>query len=263
MPGPLPRELLAEHVPDLAVGAQVLVGLAQADDVARPGQLHVVDHLDPAGSSRHDDDPIGQRDRFREVVGDEDDGLAPLAPQRQQFAVQIELGVEIQGAEGLVHQEDLGLEDQGPHERHALPHSTRQRGREGVLETLEAGHAHGGRYPPLLRVAPDAAVLEAQRDVPPHGPPREHRVLLEHVPHVGGHTTARPSISMTPAEGSTRPAIMLRIVDLPQPDGPTIATNSSSPISNETSLTASTVRAASRKVFARSRTTMRGRRLRT
>ena len=56
---------------------------------------------------------------------------------------------------------------------------------------------------------------------------------------------------------------MLRIVDLPQPDGPTIATNSSSPISNETSLTASTVRAASRKVFARSRTTMRGRRLRT
>jgi len=68
---------------------------------------------------------------------------------------------------------------------------------------------------------------------------------------------------MTPAEGSTRPAIMLRIVDLPQPDGPTIATNSSSPISNETSLTASTVRAASRNVFARSRTTMRGRRLRT
>src|SRR5438552_9084434 len=53
---------------------------------------------------------------------------------------------------------------------------------------------------------------------------------------------------------------MLRIVDLPHPDGPTIATNSLSATSNDTSWTASTPRAPSRNVFARCRTMMRGRR---
>src|SRR5207245_5433437 len=124
----------------------------------------------------------------------------------------------------LVHQEDLGLEDQGPHERHALPHSTRQRGREGVLETLEAGHAHGGRYPPLLRVAPDAAVLEAQRDVPPPGPPREHRALLEHVPHVGGHTRDGPAVDLDDSTGGLEGAavhfLIARLPAAQRPHGP-------------------------------------------
>src|SRR5207244_9261426 len=106
-----------------------------------------------------------------------------------------------EGAEWFVRRGGLGLEDRGPPERDGSRHPTRQRGREGVLETLEAGHAHGGRYPPLLRVAPDAAVLEAQRDVPPHGPPREHRVLLEHVPHVGGHTRDGPAVDLDDSRG--------------------------------------------------------------
>src|SRR4026209_288011 len=39
-------EFFAEGVPDLAVLAGVLVGLAEMDDVARARQLHVVDLLD-------------------------------------------------------------------------------------------------------------------------------------------------------------------------------------------------------------------------
>ena len=38
--------------------------------------------------------------------------------------------------------------------------------------------------------------------------------------------TGMPSISMVPAVRVTSAPIMLRIVDLPHPDGPTIATNS-------------------------------------
>src|SRR5258705_12505724 len=48
-----------------------------------------------------------------------------------------------------------------------------------------------------------------------------------------------------------RPPIMLRMVDLPQPDGPTMATNSRSWTSKETGETAGTSRGAWGKVFAR------------
>ena len=44
----------------------------------------------------------------------------------------------------------------------------------------------------------------------------------------------------SPAVTSSRPARIRRIVDFPQPDGPTSTMNSPSPISKETSLTAIT-----------------------
>ena len=47
-----------------------------------------------------------------------------------------------------------------------------------------------------------------------------------------------PSIYNSPAEISSKPAIILKVVDLPQPDGPTKTTNSPSPISRLKSLTA-------------------------
>src|SRR5258705_1957837 len=50
-----------------------------------------------------------------------------------------------------------------------------------------------------------------------------------------------------------RPPIMLRMVDLPQPDGPTMATNSRSWTSKETGETAGTSRGPWVKGFARSR----------
>ncbi len=50
---------------------------------------------------------------------------------------------------------------------------------------------------------------------------------------------------------------MFRRVDLPQPDGPTRATNSLSKISNETASTAGTARAPSANVFDTSRIAIR------
>ena len=40
--------------------------------------------------------------------------------------------------------------------------------------------------------------------------------------------TSRPSIEIVPASGSSKPAIMRKVVDLPQPDGPSSV--SSSPV---------------------------------
>src|SRR3990172_1250604 len=60
-------------------------------------------------------------------------------------------------------------------------------------------------------------------------------------------------------DGAIRAPIMLRMVDFPHPDGPTIATNSWSRTSNETPETAGTSRGPWVKVLERSRRAMRTR----
>ncbi len=53
-------------------------------------------------------------------------------------------------------------------------------------------------------------------------------------------TTSEPIFSVPP-EISSNPAIILSVVDLPQPDGPTKTTNSPSAIERSMPLTASTL----------------------
>src|SRR5690242_10318844 len=48
------------------------------------------------------------------------------------------------------------------------------------------------------------------------------------MPRASGLVRCAPSMTTSPASGRMKPASMLRSVDLPQPDGPTIATNSPS-----------------------------------
>jgi hypothetical protein len=54
----------------------------------------------------------------------------------------------------------------------------------------------------------------------------------------GRWLTTRSPILISPLEMSSSPAIMRSVVDLPQPDGPTSATNSRSAIFRSTSFTA-------------------------
>src|SRR5205085_10170475 len=56
----------------------------------------------------------------------------------------------------------------------------------------------------------------------------------------GTSLTTSPPIMMSPSEMSSSPAIILSVVDLPQPDGPTSTTNSWSAISRSMPRTAST-----------------------
>ena len=55
-----------------------------------------------------------------------------------------------------------------------------------------------------------------------------------------GEDTATPSISMRPAVGLMKPAIIRKVVVLPQPDGPSSDTNSPSRRVRSTSATAGT-----------------------
>ena len=56
----------------------------------------------------------------------------------------------------------------------------------------------------------------------------------------GGPSTRRPSSVTSPAVGSSRPAMHFSSVVLPQPDGPTMHTNSPAATSNDTSPIAAT-----------------------
>ena len=55
-----------------------------------------------------------------------------------------------------------------------------------------------------------------------------------------GDEITSPSISMVPSLGGMKPAIMRKVVVLPQPDGPSSDTNSPGCSSSEKSATAST-----------------------
>lgn len=60
-------------------------------------------------------------------------------PQRQQVAPQFLRGKDIEGGEGLVQQQEVGLYRQRPGEAHPLTHAARELARPGVLI---AGQAH-------------------------------------------------------------------------------------------------------------------------
>ena len=96
---------------------------------------------------------LDQRQRLAEVVGDEQHGLALALPDLEQGLVHLELGVGVERAERLVHQEDLGLHDERAHQRHALAHAARQRAREAPAEAGEAGHLDRRARPSPARSA--------------------------------------------------------------------------------------------------------------
>ena len=156
----------------------------------------------------------------------------------QQRPVHLELGVGIERPEGLVHQQDLGLHDQRAHQRHALPHAAREHPRE-TLPSKPARPATSIARRDLrpALVARHAGDLEPVADIRLDGAPRKHGVALEDVADCAGSrrlpSPALPSMAISPPERGMRPATMLRMVLLPQPDGPRRATNSPCRMSNE------------------------------
>lgn len=71
----------------------------------------------------HQDDAAAERHRLVEVVGDEHDGLAELGLQLAQLRLHVAADQRIEGAERLVHQQDLGIRRQRPGEARPLLHA--------------------------------------------------------------------------------------------------------------------------------------------
>ena len=81
---------------------------------------------DPARARRHDDDAVAEAGRLADVVGDEQHRQAPVADERVELLVERVAGHRVEGAERLVHQQDVGVLGERPGQRAALAHPAGQ-----------------------------------------------------------------------------------------------------------------------------------------
>jgi hypothetical protein len=74
------------------------------------------------GPGRHDENPVGEEHGLGDAMGDEEDRLAPVLPDAEEFKVHLLPGQGVQRAERLVHEQQIGVQEERPAERHALGH---------------------------------------------------------------------------------------------------------------------------------------------
>src|SRR6266498_335619 len=150
-------------------------------NISRPGHRHLNDVFDFAGAVSHDDYSIGERDRFDEVVGDKDNGLALLLPDLQELVLQHHTGLSIQRTERLIHQNDGRLVGQRANDGSALAHAARQL---GWIIFFKTGKAREGDKLADLALPVRARKtfrVEAKADVFLDGEPGKELTFLGHV----------------------------------------------------------------------------------
>jgi hypothetical protein len=131
----------AGRVLDLA--AQMAADLVELDrladlQAARPdeGDADVLD--DAAGPPAHHQHAVGEIDGLADGMGDEQRGAVVLLPHLHQHQVHLVARDGIQRAERLVHQQQVGLVDQGATDGDALAHAAGELARLVMVEAAEA-----------------------------------------------------------------------------------------------------------------------------
>src|SRR5713226_8062355 len=172
-------DFIPKVLPYLLVEPGELLTEPDLDDVARADEGDRVGGLDPARARREDDDLVGERDGLLEVVSDEEHGIARVRPQVQQLVLHQVARLDVERAEGLVHEKDGRPVDQRGGEGDALAHPARELVRVVVLEAgqPDAPHPLGGARAGLGGRRP--ANRERQGDVLERRLPRQERVALE------------------------------------------------------------------------------------
>ncbi len=201
------------------------------------------------------DQPVAQPDHpprglgYLRVVGNHED-RRPAAVQLGQQGEDARAGRRVQAAGRLVGQDDGGPPGQRPGDGDALALAA---GQFGGTVAGPAGQADLGqrvRRGPAPPRRGDTAVQQPGGHVVQRGQRGHQEELLEHEPDPGGPTpdralsgspsTTSPATRTLPAVGRSRVPAMASMVDLPDPDGPTIAVNSPVPIVTVTDLSAAT-----------------------
>src|SRR5712692_622185 len=114
--------LAAQRGPDLANELAELMGRYDVR-APRPRQTDVEHLLDAPRPSRHNRHPVRQVDGLLDVVGHEQDRLAKLGLDAQQLLSQQHARLLVEGAEGLIHQQQIRLQHQRAGNGHSLPHA--------------------------------------------------------------------------------------------------------------------------------------------
>src|SRR5579884_406923 len=158
----------------------------------------------PPGPRRHDQHAVGEEHRLGNAVGDEQDRFPRGEPDPLQVAHHLVAGQRVEGAEGLVHQQQRRVVDQGAADRHALAHAPGQLPGVAALEAGQADAAEQLAGPADVRLAAEAAHVDRQQHVVLHRPPVEQRVALEDDAEVGEWTADGTAPDDDPAAGRGR-----------------------------------------------------------
>ena len=191
-----------------------------------------------------DDDLVGDLERLLLVVGDEQARDVDLVVEPAEPGPQLLADLRVEGAEGLVEQEDLRPRRQGPGQGHALPLAAGELRREslGIAGELDEVQQLVDPLADLNALEACRLHLQPERDVLADRHVPEQRVMLEDEPdappldgEIGGVLPRQLDLARV---GPFQPGDIRRIVLLPDPDGPSRATSCPAGTSNETPSTA-------------------------
>ena len=214
-------------------------GGRQRHQVARVRERHVDDLLDAAGLRGHHHGAVAEHQRLLDRVGDVDHGLAGLLPDAHQLGLQDRAVLRVERGERLVHQQHARVGDEGARDGAALAHAAGELVRIvpaelGQADELERGLDPLGRLGAAARRASSGRSRRCSR--------RSSRETARSPGTPWRSRTGQPgaSIVSVPLDCRSRPARMRSSVDFPQPDGPTMQTNSPGAIERSMPSSAST-----------------------
>ena len=149
------------------------------------------------GTEVEDHDPVGHGEGFALVMGNVDDGDAEPVVEVLQLDLHLLPELEVQGAKGLVQEQNVGFIDKGPGQSNALLLTTTELAGTPLFEARQPYQFQGGLHPwldlPLLHLSH----LEREGDVLLHIHVGEEAVVLENHPQVslvGGDVDDRVAV---------------------------------------------------------------------
>ena len=141
-------------------------------------------HLANRGSRPvgHHHDLVGQQHGLVHIVRDHDHGAVGASHDLQQLVLQLGTRQGVESAEGLVHEQHLGLHGQGAGNAHALLHAARDFAGALLRRMAEAHHGQrriGALRQLCLAFALAEDTLHGQVHIAPAAQPGQQRMILE------------------------------------------------------------------------------------
>ena len=179
----------------------------------------------------HDRDQVAHLDRLVDVVGHEEDRLGQVLLEAQELVLEPLPDDRVDRAERLVHQHQRRIGGQGPGDADPLALAAGELARDSARDSAPGSRptrSSSSSGASALRADVPAEQARHDRHVVADGQVREQADLLDHVADAAAQlrsgprvAMSRPSIRIRPDVGSISRLTILRLVVLPQPDGPT------------------------------------------
>jgi len=170
---------LTKAIRDL-FGQRPNAGVAHATWAGQVNSELLGDTTRPAGQHGY---AVAQPDSFTDVMGDKEHAEADIHPEPFQLIVERVAGHRVQGAEGLVHEHDVGALRKGPSQRCPLSHAAGELMWAHVAEAVQLNHPQQAMCLALSGVRRYVRQTQGEIDVLSCGQPREQRRILEEEGH--------------------------------------------------------------------------------